>query len=467
MKSLFYNLISPYSSVTPRSPVDTAYSFNSKIDYIARLLTLLGIFFLPFSPSLNNLISVAAFLSLFGGQLRDRIAIIAQLRMNYAALALIVLLGLSLSYSIADFSQSFHQFWKYTHKILTLFLLIPLFIEARWRRYAINTLLCSLFLAQILYIFYPLTNNYSLLILHKPLNEVTDAIPLSIASAFAAFVVLHRIIDEISASFKLSTLALIPKKSLMLLALIHTIVNFLSNKKHFFSISLFSFFAIFILYFNIERTGIIIFILLISLLCWQRINLRCALLALVLLSGFTYLTSFSFHWRINNVFKELQLTYNAYKNREAYSTVVAPPRRTSSGLRVAFIRGSLQLIKRRPLLGYGSGSFPIAYDNIQGVRMDPLNPLGDPHNSYLHLSVQIGLIGLFIFLLWLLWQWQDSQKLPKLEARQVQGLIIAFATANFFISALLRNQASMLYITFLAILFAAYFDDSPSKNLQK
>jgi O-antigen ligase len=72
---------------------------------------------------------------------------------------------------------------------------------------------------------------------------------------------------------------------------------------------------------------------------------------------------------------------------------------TSIGLRVAFLRGTLELIAERPLLGYGTGSFETAYGrHVQGRPGLEGLATHDPHNQYLKIAAEHGLVGLALFL---------------------------------------------------------------------
>jgi O-antigen ligase len=73
--------------------------------------------------------------------------------------------------------------------------------------------------------------------------------------------------------------------------------------------------------------------------------------------------------------------------------------KTSIGLRVAFLRNTLELIAERPVIGYGTGAFEVAYTrHVQGrPGMDGM-PTHDPHNQFLKIAAEHGLIGLAVFL---------------------------------------------------------------------
>jgi O-antigen ligase len=72
---------------------------------------------------------------------------------------------------------------------------------------------------------------------------------------------------------------------------------------------------------------------------------------------------------------------------------------TSIGLRVAFLRNTLGLVAERPLVGYGTGSFETAYGrHVEGrPGMEGL-PTHDPHNQFLKIAAEHGLLGLGVFL---------------------------------------------------------------------
>jgi O-antigen ligase len=76
---------------------------------------------------------------------------------------------------------------------------------------------------------------------------------------------------------------------------------------------------------------------------------------------------------------------------------------TSMGIRVIFWKNSLELIRARPLAGYGTGGFASAYAaRVQGGTGIAGTLSGDPHNQYMKIAAEHGLIGLALFLALLL-----------------------------------------------------------------
>lgn len=73
---------------------------------------------------------------------------------------------------------------------------------------------------------------------------------------------------------------------------------------------------------------------------------------------------------------------------------------TSIGIRVIFAENTLELIRQKPLLGYGTSSFKNVYSAHVAAKYQDWRglPASDPHNQYLFVWLENGLIGLVLFL---------------------------------------------------------------------
>jgi len=76
---------------------------------------------------------------------------------------------------------------------------------------------------------------------------------------------------------------------------------------------------------------------------------------------------------------------------------------TPMGIRAIMWDTSAQLVRERPLLGYGLGGFAPAYKELtekinSGWRARPTQ---DPHNQFLFIVAETGLLGLVVFIFWL------------------------------------------------------------------
>lgn len=125
----------------------------------------------------------------------------------------------------------------------------------------------------------------------------------------------------------------------------------------------------------------------------------------------------------------------------------------SNQQRMDFYRASLAIIEEHPLAGVGTGGFPRAYaDKTRGTHAVQTR---NPHNEYLHITVQLGAIGLAA-LLWLFWQhWRESTRLASpMECELSRGLLLAILVASLFNSALLDHTEGLLYAWLTGLLFS-------------
>ena len=75
---------------------------------------------------------------------------------------------------------------------------------------------------------------------------------------------------------------------------------------------------------------------------------------------------------------------------------------TSMGLRVYFWRDAVTLISERPVFGWGTGSYAkVQGQLVVGRSGASAMPTTDPHNQYLKIAAENGLVGLGIFLVFL------------------------------------------------------------------
>lgn len=191
-------------------------------------------------------------------------------------------------------------------------------------------------------------------------------------------------------------------------------------------------------------TGYILLIALVLLFGWQRARFRgmaiavgsalCIVVVLSLIPG-------TFQTRVKEIIQELR------------HERVDRPASTSTGYRLEFYRNTLSLIQKQPIFGYGTGGFPSAYAAL--VAGTGKTPSRNPHNEFMLITVQTGMIGLAAFL-WLLWQqWRLAPQLPTpLERGLAQGLIVMMVIICMLNSALLDHTEGLLYAWLTALLYA-------------
>lgn len=168
--------------------------------------------------------------------------------------------------------------------------------------------------------------------------------------------------------------------------------------------------AIYGLMFSISRTGYLIWIALAATYVWQQHRdyfLKFIFLlpiAIALVVGF----SSSTRERLAKVGVEYEKLQQGQLN-------------TSMGERLSFWFGSYRIIKANPVFGVGLGNFSDSYQPLQ--KEFALPDTDNPHNEFLNISVQTGLIGLGMFLLALALFTIQTTNTPILA-----GHIVAFAT---------------------------------------
>ncbi|MDQ7091681.1 MAG: O-antigen ligase family protein [Methylococcales bacterium] len=86
-----------------------------------------------------------------------------------------------------------------------------------------------------------------------------------------------------------------------------------------------------------------------------------------------------------------------------FNSYDSSPHISSIGVRVIFAKNTVELIKQRPLWGYGTSSFESTYGEYAASHYQGWRALTttDPHNIYLYISLENGLMGLLIFLIYL------------------------------------------------------------------
>jgi O-antigen ligase len=174
------------------------------------------------------------------------------------------------------------------------------------------------------------------------------------------------------------------------------------------------------------RTGYVVMAVLLLWLAyvrWSIKGLAAATLGLALLLAAAWQWAPVFQMRVGQAVAEAQ-DYRAQHD----------PGETSIGLRLHFWRRSLDSLAQRPILGAGTGGWSAAF--YEATAGDPpfLHDRAHehPHNEYLLLAVQLGPLGLLLFIALLVTAFRRARQLPQLEAELARGLVLAFATGCLF-----------------------------------
>lgn len=177
---------------------------------------------------------------------------------------------------------------------------------------------------------------------------------------------------------------------------------------------------------------------------WQEYRFKGMILALVLASsvfGGAYLTSSIFANRINILSQDLDLYHGGHL------------RESSLGSRLHFAFSSVDLMKDHPWIGSGTGSFGEAY--ARSYHGENTLYTDNPHNEYLRVGVELGLVGLFCLLLMFVQQWRLSRQIPGPYRGFYQGLLLAFIVGCVINSWLKDFTEGYFYCVMIAIGFSA------------
>ncbi len=138
------------------------------------------------------------------------------------------------------------------------------------------------------------------------------------------------------------------------------------------------------------------------------------------------------------------------QNKKDMLLAQAEPEVSSMGQRVIFWENSLRIIADHPIAGAGTGSFASEYVKHMDENTSIISE--NPHNEYLFVTSQLGLIGLGLFL-WMFWKiWQASSSLPVREQALAQGVVVAILISCLF-NSYLRDEG-YFFATFAALALA-------------
>ena len=224
------------------------------------------------------------------------------------------------------------------------------------------------------------------------------------------------------------------------------ILNKNINKIRFF---LYSFFAITMtvnMFITGGRAGHVMYFVMISILIFQFFNHQKikSLLAILIIVPFIFMTAYQtsplFKQRVDTTVTHL-LDYEVTKN-------------TSVGHRITFALNSWEIIKENALLGVGTGDFPNEYKKISTMYSPDGPYANNPHNMYILVLVQSGIVGLLSMLSIMYYQIKLSFKGSNRFFRDVGfALPLLFLVIMWSDSYLLGHFTGFLFVFFSSFLY--------------
>jgi O-antigen ligase len=212
---------------------------------------------------------------------------------------------------------------------------------------------------------------------------------------------------------------------------------------------LYSFFAISMtinMFITGGRAGQVMFFAMLAIIIFQFFNaqkIKALLLISVLIPGLfytAYTTSELFQTRVNAAINETLSFSNTSYN--------------STGLRINFAINSFEVIKQNPIIGIGTGGFPIEYKKINEINSPSLPDTTNPHNMYTLILMQLGLVGLFSMLSIFYYQIKLSFNSSNRFIRDVGITIpLLFLVIMLSDSYLLGHYTTLLFVFFSSFLY--------------
>ena len=130
---------------------------------------------------------------------------------------------------------------------------------------------------------------------------------------------------------------------------------------------------------------------------------------------------------------------------------------TPLGTRRVFHSNALEIAREHLLFGVGTGGFRKAYAEHVAGKYEAsdwrADPTGDPHNQYLAIWVQQGLVGLVVFLLWLIAIARDLGTVPRYRQLAL-AIFLGWCMTSLFSSHFTTFAEGHLIATFLGVLLA-------------
>ena len=195
-----------------------------------------------------------------------------------------------------------------------------------------------------------------------------------------------------------------------------------------------------VLFLNDSRTGYIIILVLAIFTFFHLISSNKIRLSILLIFGSVFFTQFSDNLlnRVNALSSDI---YFIDKNN--YNT--------SLGYRYIWTKVGIDNITKKPLFGFGAGSFEstsIRYYKENNIKDYESYITNNPHNEFVSISTQLGIVGLFLFFIFLLNLLKESNfhTIPI-------GIVITVFVSSLFNSAFHDNMLGLFLIIIINLLY--------------
>ena len=121
--------------------------------------------------------------------------------------------------------------------------------------------------------------------------------------------------------------------------------------------------------------------------------------------------------------------------------------------RLEYYGNAVEIIGEHPVIGVGSGGFRAAYEaKVRGTQMHLID---HPHSAFLHVGVELGLIGLAVLVVFLQIQWRSAGGLADFSERTAaRGFLVIFVVAGLVSSTWDDHTQGLFYAWASGLFFA-------------
>jgi O-antigen ligase len=393
-------------------------SHDSSLDRIYQYLLISAFFLLPLTVLGNNLaIWSIVIIWLFSGNYFHKFK---QLKSNNLAIASIIFFFLHLISLLWTDNLSWGM--EIVRKMLPFLLVLPIFLnisKIQNSNYYISAFLIAIAISETLsyLIWFGLIDPFKYATIDNP-TPLMSHISYNPFIAFALYLVLNKL-------FSRENMPQIMRAVYTFFALTMTFNMFITAGR---AGQIMFFFALIILAFQHFKNSQIKAILI-------------SITSIILISIIAYNFSQIFQSRVDSALNDI-LNYNANKN-------------TSVGMRITFLINSFTLFMESPFLGVGAGDFPIEYERINNIYSPEVDLTVQPHNMYLLVLAQLGLIGLYSFAMVFFLQFKIAFQEKNISIHNIGiAMPLLFMVIMWSDSYLLGHYTSNLFILFSAFLYS-------------
>lgn len=392
--------------------------FNLEKFYQYLLISLA--FLLPITVfGANLVIVIIVLLWLFSGNYKEKYLQIVSSKLLVASIIFFLLhvVGLIWTEDLRWGFEIVHKMWYF----LLLFPVLSSIVDKRYTKYYVTAFLTAITLTEIIsyLVWFEIIGRFKNAIVYDP-TPFMSHISYNPILAFAIYLVCHEIF-----------------------------FNKTLSKFKFFWFSFFALTMTFNMFITGGRAGQVMFFAMLVILIFQFFGKQRAkaLLLISIVIPFIFITAYStsplFKDRVNDAIQDIV----QYDNSKI----------SAVGYRINFAQNSWELIKKNPFLGVGTGDFPSEYKKINQLRSPLLPNATNPHNMYVLVLAQLGIVGLISMLSIFYYQIKLSFLEENRFFRDVGiTLPLLFLVIMLSDSYLLGHFTTLMYVFFSSFIYKGF-----------